>query len=56
MAVPTPCLATAEISSSFSVMAVAGCGYKTAVLAQVSCGSFMSEVCQGDVKVRCGAL
>ena len=40
----TSSLATAEISGIFSVMAVAVCSYKMVFLAQVSCGSLMSEV------------
>ena len=46
--VPTSFLAAAEIRGCFSVMAVAGCSYRTAIVAQVSCGSLMSEVFQGN--------
>ena len=39
MPAPTLFLAAAEIRGCFSVMAVAGCSYRTAIVAQVSCQS-----------------
>ena len=42
--VPTLFLAAAEIRGCFSVMAVAGCSYRTAIVAQVSCVFFQSSV------------
>ena len=39
MPAPTSFLAAAEIRGCFSVMAVAGCSCRTAIVAQVSCGT-----------------
>ena len=43
---PSPSLATTVIRGSISVTAAFGCSYKTAVWAQVSCGSLLSAVFQ----------
>ncbi len=56
MTAPTSFSAAAEIRGCFLVMAVAGCSYATAILVQVSCGSVMSELFQGNSTVSRSAL